>query len=42
LDEAKAMLLYAFAKDVLEPVKDPILKSYLDGLISKRLNKTGQ
>jgi len=39
LDEAKAMLLYAFAIETLEPIKNPVLKSYLDSLISKRLNK---
>jgi len=39
LNEAKAMLLYAFALDTLEAIKDPILKTYLDSLISKRLNK---
>jgi Fe-S cluster assembly protein SufD len=39
LNEAKAMLLYAFAVDTLEQIKNPALKSYLDSLISKRLNK---
>jgi Fe-S cluster assembly protein SufD len=39
LDEAKAMLLYAFAIETLEPIKNPVLKTYLDSLISKRLNK---
>jgi Fe-S cluster assembly protein SufD len=39
LNEAKAMLLYAFAVETLEPIKNPALKNYLDGLISKRLNK---
>jgi Fe-S cluster assembly protein SufD len=38
-DTAKAMLLYAFALDVLVPVKNEQLKSYLDGLISSRLHK---
>lgn len=38
-DTAKAMLLYAFALDVLAPVKNEKLKSYLDGLISNRLHK---
>lgn len=36
---AKAMLLYAFAAEVLEPIKNEKLKEYLDQLISKRLNK---
>jgi len=38
-EEAKAMLLYAFAAETLEPIKNHELKSYLDGLISGRLNK---
>jgi Fe-S cluster assembly protein SufD len=38
-DSAKAMLLYAFALDVLATVKDEGLKTYLDDLISVRLNK---
>ncbi len=36
---AKAMLLYAFAADVLTPIKNEALKSYLDGLIGERLHK---
>lgn len=39
LDEAKAMLLYAFAVETLTPIKNPALKNYLDSIISKRLNK---
>ncbi len=39
MDTAKAMLLYAFAAETLEPIKNPELKSYLDSLISQRLNK---
>ena len=38
-DSAKAMLLYAFALDVLAPVKNEKLKAYLDSLIADRLNK---
>lgn len=38
-DTAKAMLLYAFALDVLAPVKNESLKTYLDHLISDRLHK---
>ncbi len=38
-DEAKALLLYAFAADTLASIKNLIVKNYLDGLISKRLNK---
>ncbi|MBK5279682.1 MAG: Fe-S cluster assembly protein SufD [Bacteroidia bacterium] len=36
---AKAMLLYAFAAEVLEPITDEKLKVYLDNLISERLHK---
>ncbi len=36
---AKAMLLYAFAAEVLEPIKNVTLKEYLDQLISERLHK---
>jgi Fe-S cluster assembly protein SufD len=36
---SKAMLLYAFAADVLTPIKNESLKSYLDGLIAERLQK---
>jgi Fe-S cluster assembly protein SufD len=39
LKEAKAMLLYAFAIETLQPIKNEVLKTYLDSLISKRLNK---
>lgn len=38
-DSAKAMLLYAFALDVLAPIKNEVLKNYLDTLISERLHK---
>lgn len=36
---AKAMLLYAFALDVLASIKNENLKTYLDQLISERLHK---
>jgi len=36
---AKAMLLYAFASEVLTPIKNETLKSYLDTLIAERLQK---
>ncbi|HLZ16294.1 MAG TPA: Fe-S cluster assembly protein SufD, partial [Cyclobacteriaceae bacterium] len=42
LQEAKAMLLYAFAAETLEPIKNNALKTYLNSLISKRLNKPDQ
>lgn len=36
---AKAMLLYAFAAEVLEPIQNDMLKNYLDSLIAERLQK---
>jgi Fe-S cluster assembly protein SufD len=39
LAEAKAMLLNAFAVNTLTPIKNLILKDYLEDLISKRLSK---
>lgn len=36
---AKAMLLYAFAAEVLEPIQNETLKAYLDHLIAERLHK---
>jgi Fe-S cluster assembly protein SufD len=36
---AKAMLLYAFAAEVLTPIQNETLKLYLDGLIAERLHK---
>ncbi len=38
-DAARAMLLYAFALDVIELVKNETLKTYLDSLITQRLHK---
>lgn len=38
-DKAKAMLLYAFAIDVLKNVKIDALKEYLDHIIAKRFNQ---
>lgn len=38
-DSARAMLLYAFAKDVLENIKIVPLKNNLDVIISERLHK---
>jgi Fe-S cluster assembly protein SufD len=38
-DTARAMMLYAFAGEVLAYVKHPALKEYLDTLISDRLHK---
>jgi Fe-S cluster assembly protein SufD len=38
-DSARAMLLYAFASEVLETVKDESLKNFFDHLIAERLHK---
>jgi len=38
-DTAQAMMLYAFAGEVLENVKHPVIKEYLDNVISERLHK---
>lgn len=38
-DTARAMMLYAFAGEVVEAVKDENLKTYLDSMISERLHK---
>lgn len=39
-ESAQAMMLYAFAGEVLDNVKDPAIKKYLDTVISERLHKT--
>jgi Fe-S cluster assembly protein SufD len=38
-DSAMAMMLYAFAGEVLDNVKHPVLKEYLNTVISERLHK---
>ncbi len=38
-DSARAMLLYAFASDVIATIKDETLKTYFDQLIAERLHK---
>jgi len=38
-ETAQAMMLYAFAGEVLENIKHPVLKDYLDNIISERLHK---
>jgi len=38
-ETARAMMLYAFAAELLENVKHPVIKDYLDNLISERLHK---
>lgn len=37
---AKAMLLHAFASDVLDKVKVPAVRTYLDEIVQERLSKT--
>ena len=37
---AKAMLLHAFASDVLDKVKIPAVRTYLDEIVQERLSKT--
>ena len=38
-ETAQAMMLYAFAGEVMDAVKDPVIKTYLDQVISERLHK---
>lgn len=38
-ETAQAMMLYAFAGEVLDNVKHPVIKEYLDNVISERLHK---
>lgn len=38
-DSARAMVLYAFAGEILDNVSHPELKTYLDQLVSERLHK---
>jgi len=38
-ETAQAMMLYAFAGEVLDSVKNPVIKNYLDQVISERLHK---
>jgi Fe-S cluster assembly protein SufD len=38
-ETARAMMLYAFAGELLESVKHPVIKDYLDNIISERLHK---
>jgi Fe-S cluster assembly protein SufD len=37
---SQALLLYAFAGEILEPMKDEVLKKYLHSIISERLHKS--
>jgi Fe-S cluster assembly protein SufD len=38
-DTAQAMVLYAFAAEVVDNVKNPVLKAFVDSVISERLHK---
>jgi Fe-S cluster assembly protein SufD len=38
-ETARAMMLYAFAGDVIDHVPHPVMKEYLDSIISDRLHK---
>jgi len=38
-DTARAIMLYAFAAELLETMKNPVIKGYIDSLISERLHK---
>jgi Fe-S cluster assembly protein SufD len=38
-DTARAMVLYAFAGEVLDHISHPVLKTFLDSVISDRLHK---
>lgn len=38
-ETARAMMLYAFAGEIIEAIKNPVIKEYLDTIISERLHK---
>ncbi len=38
-DTARAMMLYAFAGELLDAVKNPVIRKFLDGRVSDRLHK---
>jgi Fe-S cluster assembly protein SufD len=38
-ETAQAMMLYAFAAEVIGHISDPLLRNFLDGVISERLHK---
>jgi Fe-S cluster assembly protein SufD len=38
-DTARAMMLYAFAGELLDAVKNPVIREFLDGRVSDRLHK---
>jgi Fe-S cluster assembly protein SufD len=39
-ETARAMMLYAFAGEIIDNIKHPAIKEYLDTIISERLHKT--
>jgi Fe-S cluster assembly protein SufD len=39
-ETAQAMMLYAFAGELIQTIKHPGIKEYLDTIISERLHKT--
>lgn len=39
-DTARAMLLYAFAGEVIDAIKDEHVKNYVDSIVSERLHKS--
>jgi Fe-S cluster assembly protein SufD len=38
-ESAQAMMLYAFAGEIIDNIKHPVLKQYLDNVVSERLHK---
>jgi Fe-S cluster assembly protein SufD len=38
-DTARAMMLYAFAGELIEKIKNPLIREYMDHVISERLHK---
>lgn len=38
-ETARAMMLYAFVGELLQQIKHPVIKDYLDNLVSERLHK---
>jgi Fe-S cluster assembly protein SufD len=38
-ETARAMMLYAFAGELMDQIKHPLLKEYIDSLVSNRLHK---
>lgn len=38
-ETAKAMLLYAFAAETMDTIKNPVMKHYISDLVGQRLQK---